>query len=67
MKKGKSPRIRDGTCSSGCGRPRRKGQRTCAFCHRQRQRLDRDAKLTDGEILARGIRNCDRMLRRIRK
>ena len=50
---------------------------------RERPGLDRDAKLTDAEILARGmkigmkigmvalflaraIRNCDRMLRRLR-
>ena len=67
MKQGQSPKVRNRTCSCGCGRPRRKGQRTSAFCHRQRQRMDRDAKLTDAEILARGLRNLQRMLRSIRK
>lgn len=67
MKRGQSPKVRNQTCSSGCGRPRRKGQRTCSFCHRQRQRRDRDAKLTDEQILRRGLRNCDRLLKRIRE
>jgi hypothetical protein len=29
--------------------------------------MDRDAKLTDAQILARGLRNLQRMLRSIRK
>lgn len=66
MLKGKQKRVFDQTCSCGCGRPRRNNGRYSQFCHRQRQRIDRDAKLTNAEILARGIRNLGRMLRKMR-